>query len=60
MSRSAAGAEVVDVASDGDGAAVTLADGARLTADLVVGADGVRSRVRPAIDPAAPAAATSG
>lgn len=48
------GAEVVAVESDRDGAAVTLADGMRLTADLVVGADGVRSRVRPVIDPAAP------
>ncbi len=48
------GAEVVDVAGDANGATVTLASGERLTADLVVGADGVRSQVRRAIDPAAP------
>src|SRR6478752_5685339 len=40
------GAEVVDVAGDANGATVTLAGGERLTADLVVGADGVRSKVR--------------
>ncbi len=49
------GAEVVDVASNADGATVTLAGGERLAADLVVGADGVRSGVRQAIDPLAPA-----
>jgi 2-polyprenyl-6-methoxyphenol hydroxylase-like FAD-dependent oxidoreductase len=49
------GAEVVAVASQDGSATVTLADGERLAADLVVGADGVRSRVRPAIDPEAPA-----
>jgi 2-polyprenyl-6-methoxyphenol hydroxylase-like FAD-dependent oxidoreductase len=49
------GAEVVAVASQDGSATVTLADGERLAAELVVGADGVRSRVRPAIDPEAPA-----
>ena len=49
------GVEVVDVSTDGSGATATLADGRRLTADLVIGADGVRSRVRGVIDPAAPA-----
>jgi 2-polyprenyl-6-methoxyphenol hydroxylase-like FAD-dependent oxidoreductase len=48
------GAEVSAVESDGGSASVTLADGTRLAADLVVGADGVRSRVRPVIDPTAP------
>src|SRR3954462_13646634 len=48
------GAEVTGVESDGDGAVVSLSTGERLPADLVVGADGVRSRVRRAIDPAAP------
>ena len=47
-------AEVTAVESDGGGASVTLADGVRVAADLVVVADGVRSRVRPVIDPAAP------
>jgi 2-polyprenyl-6-methoxyphenol hydroxylase-like FAD-dependent oxidoreductase len=37
-----------------DGTAVELADGERLSADVLVGADGVRSVVRAAIDPAAP------
>lgn len=32
---------------DGAGVEVTLTDGSRLNADVVVGADGVRSRVRP-------------
>lgn len=49
------GVEVADVSSDATGAVVTLADGERLTADLVIGADGVRSRVRQVIDPTAPA-----
>jgi 2-polyprenyl-6-methoxyphenol hydroxylase-like FAD-dependent oxidoreductase len=48
------GADVTAVSSNGARAMVTLADGERLTADLVVGADGVRSRVRGVIDPAAP------
>ncbi|GJF02412.1 FAD-dependent oxidoreductase [Pseudonocardia sp. D17] len=39
-----------------DGAAVTarFADGTTATADVLVGADGLRSAVRPLIDPAAP------
>jgi 2-polyprenyl-6-methoxyphenol hydroxylase-like FAD-dependent oxidoreductase len=40
------GAEVVDATSDGNGAHVTLADGARVRGDVVVGADGLRSAVR--------------
>lgn len=47
---------VVDVASRPGGVAVALEDGTRLAADLLVGADGVRSMVRTVIDPdAAPA-----
>jgi 2-polyprenyl-6-methoxyphenol hydroxylase-like FAD-dependent oxidoreductase len=49
------GAEVTAVESDSARAVVTLSTGERLSADLVIGADGVRSRVRQAIDPAAPA-----
>ncbi len=49
------GAEVADVTDSGDHVEATLADGTVLTADLLVGADGVHSRVRQAIDPQAPA-----
>lgn len=38
------------------GVSATLADGTRLTGDLLVGADGVHSQVRRALDPQAPAA----
>jgi 2-polyprenyl-6-methoxyphenol hydroxylase-like FAD-dependent oxidoreductase len=40
------GAEVVGVRDGEDGAEVALADGARVHADLVVGADGIHSAVR--------------
>jgi 2-polyprenyl-6-methoxyphenol hydroxylase-like FAD-dependent oxidoreductase len=47
------GAEVTDAgaAEGGDGAVVTLAGGARLAADVVVAADGLRSTVRAALWP---------
>ena len=48
------GAAVTSVASTGTSATVTLEDGEVLGADVVVGADGLRSVVRPAVDPAAP------
>jgi 2-polyprenyl-6-methoxyphenol hydroxylase-like FAD-dependent oxidoreductase len=47
-------AKVVSAGTDDDRAVVQLADGSELTADLVIGADGVHSKVRRAIDPAAP------
>jgi 2-polyprenyl-6-methoxyphenol hydroxylase-like FAD-dependent oxidoreductase len=47
-------AKVVSASTDHEHAVVRLADGSELTADLVIGADGVHSRVRRAIDPAAP------
>jgi 2-polyprenyl-6-methoxyphenol hydroxylase-like FAD-dependent oxidoreductase len=50
------GADVSDVINAGDHVEATLADGTILTADLVIGADGVHSRVRQAIDTQAPAA----
>ena len=46
------GARVASV--DAAAGAVVLQDGERLEADVVVGADGVRSLVRRAVDPAAP------
>ena len=48
------GAEVVSVHDDADGVRAVLADGSVVEGDLLVAADGVRSRVRRAIDPAAP------
>jgi 2-polyprenyl-6-methoxyphenol hydroxylase-like FAD-dependent oxidoreductase len=50
------GAEVAAVTDAGDHVQATLSDGDVLTADLLVGADGVHSRVRQAIDARAPAA----
>jgi 2-polyprenyl-6-methoxyphenol hydroxylase-like FAD-dependent oxidoreductase len=50
------GAEVVEVTDAGDHVEATLTDGTVLSADLLIGADGVHSRVRQAIDPQAPAA----
>jgi 2-polyprenyl-6-methoxyphenol hydroxylase-like FAD-dependent oxidoreductase len=50
------GAEVAHVTDAGDHVEATLTDGTVITADLLVGADGVHSRVRQAIDEQAPAA----
>jgi 2-polyprenyl-6-methoxyphenol hydroxylase-like FAD-dependent oxidoreductase len=50
------GTRVTAVSTDDQDAAVTLEDGTVLRGDLVIGADGVRSVVRTAIDPDAPAA----
>ncbi|TPG17250.1 FAD-dependent oxidoreductase [Pedococcus bigeumensis] len=47
-------AKVVSARTDRDHASVQLADGSELTADLVIGADGVHSKVRRAIDADAP------
>ena len=50
------GSEVVDVRERPDGVGVVLADGATVDGDVVVAADGVRSRLRALVDPAAPPA----
>ena len=46
------GAEVVSVEDGGDAACAVLADGGHRTADLIVGADGLRGGVREALGPA--------
>lgn len=48
------GAEVVAVERADDHATVILSDGTRIAGDLVVGADGVGSRVRTAVLPSSP------
>lgn len=49
------GRRLVDAEQAGSGVRATFADGTTATADLLVGADGVRSRVRRLIDPTAAA-----
>jgi 2-polyprenyl-6-methoxyphenol hydroxylase-like FAD-dependent oxidoreductase len=48
------GARLVGVEETADGVTATFADGRTATADVLVGADGVRSTVRRLIDPDAP------
>ena len=48
------GAAVVAARTSATGAVVELADGMRLDADLVVGADGARSAIRRVLDPSPP------
>jgi FAD-dependent urate hydroxylase len=50
------GRRLVDVRSVPGGVRAEFSDGTTATADLLVGADGIRSRVRQVIDPDAPAA----
>jgi 2-polyprenyl-6-methoxyphenol hydroxylase-like FAD-dependent oxidoreductase len=49
------GTRVESVSESGDDVFVDLADGRRLTADVVIGADGIHSAVRACIDPDGPA-----
>jgi 2-polyprenyl-6-methoxyphenol hydroxylase-like FAD-dependent oxidoreductase len=48
------GKRLVDVAQTGTDVTAVFADGSRVTADVLIGADGVRSTVRTLIDPANP------
>jgi 2-polyprenyl-6-methoxyphenol hydroxylase-like FAD-dependent oxidoreductase len=45
---------LVGVRDTGDGVLAQFADGTRAEADILIGADGIRSTVRPLIDPSAP------
>lgn len=50
------GARVTAVTTDGPRPSVTLAGGAQISADLVLGADGLHSVIRPALNPTSPTA----
>jgi FAD-dependent urate hydroxylase len=50
------GKRLTGAVTGADGVRATFADGTEATADLLVGCDGLRSRVRTAIDPSAPPA----
>ncbi|MEV4125610.1 FAD-dependent monooxygenase [Nocardia sp. NPDC049707] len=47
---------LVDATSSADGVRATFADGTTMDADVLIGADGIRSRTREIIDPSAPKA----
>ncbi|MGW0771466.1 FAD-dependent monooxygenase [Streptomyces sp. NPDC002676] len=48
--------KLVDADTTGDGVVARFADGTALTGDVLIGCDGIYSRTRSVIDPAAPAA----
>jgi 2-polyprenyl-6-methoxyphenol hydroxylase-like FAD-dependent oxidoreductase len=48
------GKRLVDVVDTGEAVTARFADGTRASADILIGADGIRSTVRSLIDPAAP------
>ncbi|WP_042374355.1 FAD-dependent oxidoreductase [Streptacidiphilus neutrinimicus] len=48
------GKRIVDASEDADGVTARFEDGTTATADVLIGADGLRSTVRRLIDPAAP------
>ncbi|MBB5914981.1 2-polyprenyl-6-methoxyphenol hydroxylase-like FAD-dependent oxidoreductase [Nocardia transvalensis] len=50
------GKRLTGVDEHGDGVTARFADGSSATADVLIGADGIKSRVRGLIDPSAPAA----
>jgi FAD-dependent urate hydroxylase len=49
------GKRLSDARDTGDGVTASFADGSQASADVLIGADGIRSVVRSLIDPAAPA-----
>ncbi|MFI1578053.1 FAD-dependent oxidoreductase [Embleya sp. NPDC020630] len=53
--RTEHGRRLVGVREEPDGVTAEFADGSTATADILIGADGIRSTVRTLIDPAAPA-----
>lgn len=54
------GKRLVDAADDGSQVRAMFADGSQVSADILIGCDGVHSRVRTLIDPAAPEPRYSG
>lgn len=58
--RSLHGRRLVRAEDTGDGVTAHFADGTRARADILVGTDGIRSTVRPLIDPDAPRPAYAG
>jgi FAD-dependent urate hydroxylase len=48
------GKRLVDLTDTGEAVTAHFADGTQASADVLIGADGIRSAVRPRIDPAAP------
>jgi FAD-dependent urate hydroxylase len=52
--RTEHGRRLVDVTDTGEAVTAHFADGTRATADVLIGADGIRSTARSLIDPAAP------
>jgi len=50
------GKRLVDAVSTGSGVTAVFADGSTVDGDLLIGCDGIRSRVRQVIDPEAPSA----
>jgi FAD-dependent urate hydroxylase len=48
------GKRMVKALDNGDGVTAHFADGTTATGDILIGADGIRSTIRPMIDPAAP------
>jgi 2-polyprenyl-6-methoxyphenol hydroxylase-like FAD-dependent oxidoreductase len=54
------GKRLVRVDESADGVTAVFADGTRVTADVLIGCDGIRSTVRALIDPAAPGPSYAG